>query len=183
MRLQVHWKLNLPPFGTQLVLTNFCYILNSCHFFKDCTCPFPHFTDRVITARKGEYGKNHVLALNCSPGNDICPFCSNCTGLNKSYDQVQSHGVERAREILSLLNQTWVLSLDTWQSQSPDTWLWWRELQHSFQGTKQGERQLVLKRPSPPVALRQGFLKATLGWGLQGMWSAPERFSNWLVVR
>ena len=39
------------------------------------------------------------------------------------------------------------------------------------------------KDPNSPVAFREGFLKARWGRGLQGAWSAPAQFLDWLASR
>lgn len=112
MRLQVHWKLNLPPFGTQLVLTNFCYILNSCHFFKDfrpCSFPPLHQTESS-QQRKGNMGKIMYWLLTALLEMIYVPSAQIALVWTSHMTKSNPMGVERVRETLSLLNQTWVLA-------------------------------------------------------------------------
>ena len=45
MKTKFHWKSNLPPSWTQLILS-FCHVLCLCHSFKGCALSLPsHFSD------------------------------------------------------------------------------------------------------------------------------------------
>lgn len=77
-----------------------------------------------------------------------------------------------ASTVFSLLSQTRLFLSDTWQSQSPDTRLWWRNVQPSLQGTKQGEWAAnAQKTPASQLAFRQKCLKAILA----------VRVSQWVI--
>ena len=76
-----------------------------------------------------------------------------------------------------LPNWTQVHSPDTQQSQSIDTGLWWRKIQHLLQGTENG--QLILNLDSL-MASKERFLKATLGVRVAGYMNSLWAIS-WLV--
>ena len=125
--------------------------------------------------------KNHVLALNCSPGNDICPFCSNCTGLNKSNDQVQSHG-SGSKHVQSCCYWT-KLGSSCWTPGKaslliPDC----GEGNYSihFRAPNKGNRQLVLKRPKLPSGSQARVFKGNIGVRVAGCVISSWTFF-WLV--
>ena len=147
---------NLWPLWTQLVLTNFCHILNSCRFVKDCALFLSLLHWQSHHSKERKYGgKNHVLALKCSPGNDICPFCSNCPGPRKSYDHVQPHG-SGSRHVQACCYCT-KLGSSRWTPGKASL------LIPDFSEGNCSIHFRAAKDPNSPVALRQGFLKATLG--------------------
>ena len=185
MRLQVRWKLNLPPFGTQLVLTNFCYILNSCHFFKDCTLLLSPLHWQSHHSKEREYGKKimywlltALLEMIYVPSAQIAlVWTSHMTKSNP-----MGVGAGTWNPVITEPN----LGPLAGHLAKPVSWylIVVKGITAFISGHQtRGTGSWCSKDPNFPVALRQGFLKATLGWGLQGVWSALERFSNWLVVR
>ena len=60
-------------------------------------------------------------------------------------------------QVLRLLNQTWVCSLNTQQSQSTDTQLWWRYIQCLLQGQTRRIGSSCSKDPKYPMTFRGGF--------------------------
>ena len=67
------------------------------------------------------------------------------------------------KKITLLPKWTWVHSPAVLQSQSTDTWLWWRKVQCLLQGTKQGEWAAHAQGTSTLMGFREGILKETFG--------------------
>ena len=77
-----------------------------------------------------------------------------------------------------LPNQTWVHSPVAQQSQSTDTRLWGKKVQHLLQGQARRMGSLCSKDLNS-MAFRKGFLKATFGMRI----AAYGPYSDWLMVR